>query len=164
MRWNVRCWSSDRREERGERRETGETRGEGDSFSSPEKNKEGILMKARGIAAVLAGILILGGSWVAAQSAKGNPKSGQLVYEQHCLRCHGLSLEGNGPDSHFLIVAPANLQSPRSRAKTDWEMLLAISQGVAFSPMHGWRDRLTQAQIEDVLAYIRMMAPFDTVS
>ena len=121
-------------------------------------------MKVRGIAVVLAGILILGSSWVSAQSAKGDPKNGQLVYEKHCLRCHGLSLEGNGPDSNFLIVAPANLQSLKSRTKTDWELLLAISHGVAFSPMHGWRERLTQDQIMDVLAYIRMMAPSDVVS
>ncbi len=121
-------------------------------------------MRKSGIVAAAVVAMILSGSWGLAQSARGNPKNGQLLYEQHCLRCHGLSLEGNGPDSHFLIVAPANLQSPRSRAKTDWELLLAITQGVAFSPMHGWRDRLTQDQIVDVLAYIRMMAPFDAVS
>lgn len=121
-------------------------------------------MRKTGIIAATAVAIILCGSWVLAQSVKGNPKNGQLIYEQHCLRCHGMSLEGNGPDSHFLIVAPANLQAPRSRAKTDWELLLAISQGVAFSPMHGWRERLTQDQIVDVLSYIRLMAPFDAVS
>jgi cytochrome c oxidase cbb3-type subunit 3 len=121
-------------------------------------------MKGKSIVAAVVTAIILGGSWVSAQSAKGDPKNGQLVYEQNCLRCHGLSLEGDGPDGRFLVVAPANLQSVRSRAKTDWELLLAISHGVAFSPMHGWRDRLTQEQILDVLAYIRMMAPSDVVS
>jgi mono/diheme cytochrome c family protein len=121
-------------------------------------------MKARGIAVILIGVFMLGSGWVSAQSAKGDPKNGQLVYEKNCLRCHGLSLEGDGPDGRFLIVGPANLQSLRSRSKTDWELLLAISHGVAFTPMHGWRDRLTQEQILDVLAYIRMMAPSDVVS
>jgi cytochrome c oxidase cbb3-type subunit 3 len=120
-------------------------------------------MKTAAVAAAMFA-LIMGGSWIHAQSTGGNPKNGQLIYEQHCLRCHGLSLEGDGPDSKFLVVVPANLQSPRSRAKTDWELLLAITQGVAFSPVHGWRDRLTQDQIVDVLAYIRMMAPFDAIS
>lgn len=121
-------------------------------------------MRARDIAVALISVMILGSGWVSAQGAKGDPKNGQLVYEKHCLRCHGLSLEGNGPDSNFLIVAPANLQSLKSRTKTDWELLLAISHGVAFSPMHGWRERLTPDQIMDVLAYIRMMAPPDVVS
>lgn len=121
-------------------------------------------MKAKGMAVVLVGIILLAGGWVSAQSAKGDPKNGQLVYEKNCLRCHGIHLEGDGPDGRFLIVAPANLQALRSRTKTDWELLLAISHGVAFTPMHGWRDRLTQEQIQDVLAYIRMMAPSDIVS
>jgi hypothetical protein len=30
--------------------------------------------------------------------------------------------------------------------------------------MHGWQDRLAQDQMQDVLAYVRMMAPFDVVS
>ena len=121
-------------------------------------------MIATTIAMAFAGLLVLGGSWVAAQTVRGDTKNGQVLYEQHCLRCHGQKLDGNGPDSRSLIVAPANLTSPRSRGKTDWELLLAISHGVVFSPMHGWQDRLTQDQIQDVLAYIRMMAPFDAVS
>lgn len=108
--------------------------------------------------------IITGSSWVAAQGERGDAKNGQAVYEQHCLRCHGLALDGNGPDGRFLIVSPANLQSRRSRAKTDWELLVTITHGVIFSPMHGWRDRLTDEQILDVLSYIRMMAPFDAVS
>ncbi len=109
-------------------------------------------------------LIILSSAWVAAQTARGNPQTGQVVYEQHCLRCHGDKLDGNGPDGHYLIVPPANLQSPQSRAKTDWELLITISNGVLFSPMHGFRGRLTDQQMLDVLSYIRMMAPFDAVS
>ena len=121
-------------------------------------------MKTRSIAMALAGILVLAGTWATAQTLRGDTRNGQMLYEQHCLRCHGQKLDGNGPDSRFLIVAPANLTSLRSRGKTDWELLLAISQGVVFSSMHGWQDRLAQDQMQDVLSYIRMMAPFDAVS
>jgi cytochrome c oxidase cbb3-type subunit 3 len=99
-----------------------------------------------------------------AQAIRGNPSNGQAIYEKNCLRCHGKNLDGQGPDARTLIVPPANLQSPGSRAKTDWELLITISHGVMFSPMHGWRERLTQDQILDVLSYIRMMAPFDAIS
>jgi cytochrome c oxidase cbb3-type subunit 3 len=103
-------------------------------------------------------------SWVSAQVIQGNPKAGQIVYEKNCLRCHGNKLDGTGPDSQDLIVRPANLQSQGSRAKTDWELLVTITNGALFTPMHGFRGKLTDEQILDVLSYIRMMAPFDTVS
>lgn len=82
------------------------------------------------------------------------------IYQQHCLRCHGQAGDGLGPDARSLIVPPENLQSPRSRSKTDRELMLSISQGVLFSPMHGWRDRLSEQEMRDVLSYIRSFAPF----
>jgi cytochrome c oxidase cbb3-type subunit 3 len=103
-------------------------------------------------------------SAVSAQTARGNPKAGESIYKQHCLRCHGEKLDGNGPDAPDLIVRPANLQSTQSRTKTDWELLVALSNGVLFSPMHSYRGKLTDAQMLDVLSYIRSMAPFDAVS
>jgi len=107
-------------------------------------------------------LMVMGcSSWVAAQTARGNPESGQVVYEKNCLRCHGDKLDGNGPDGKDLIVRPANLQSITSRSKTDWELLITISHGAAFTPMHGFRGKLTDQQVMDVLAYVRMMAPFD---
>jgi cytochrome c oxidase cbb3-type subunit 3 len=109
-------------------------------------------------------LIFIGTSWVSAQVSRGNPKIGQGVYEQQCLRCHGSKLDGNGPDSEDLIVRPANLQSRITRSKTDWELLVAISNGVLFSPMHGFRDKLTDEQILDVLSYIRAISPPDVVS
>ena len=102
--------------------------------------------------------------WVAAQMSRGNPSAGQRVYEEQCLRCHGSKLDGKGPDSEDLIVRPTNLQSPITRAKTDWELLVAISNGVLFSPMHSFRGKLTDQQMLDVLSYIRVMSPPDIVS
>jgi cytochrome c oxidase cbb3-type subunit 3 len=104
-------------------------------------------------------LMFLSTSAVFAQVIRGDSKAGQGVYEQQCLRCHGAKLDGNGPDSKDLIVRPANLQSQISRSKTDWELLVAISNGVLFSPMHSFRGKLTDQQMLDVLAYIRAMSP-----
>ena len=103
-------------------------------------------------------------SVVLAQVVRGDAKAGQAVYEQHCLRCHGAKLDGNGPDSHDLIVRPADLRSHTTRSKTDWELLVAISNGVLFTPMHGFRGKLTDQQLLDVLAYIRSVSPQDISS
>ncbi|MEC4890250.1 MAG: cytochrome c [Nitrospira sp.] len=109
-------------------------------------------------------LMFLATSWVSAQVLRGNPKEGQALYEKNCLRCHGNTLDGNGPDSRDLIVRPANLQSPLIRSKTDWELLVTISNGVLFSPMHGFRGKLTDQQMLDVLSYIRSVAPPDMIS
>ena len=120
-------------------------------------------MNIRVILSVL--LLVMGyASWGTAQTVRGNPQSGQVVYEKNCLRCHGAQLDGKGPDSQDLIVRPANLQSPITRSKSDWELLVAISNGVLFTPMHSFRGKLTDQQMLDVLSYIRTVSPPDIVS
>ena len=109
-------------------------------------------------------IILMATSWVSAQVVRGNPKTGKAIYVQHCLRCHGENLDGNGPDAQYLIVRPANFRSQSSRYKTDWELLVTIANGVLFTPMHGFRGKLTDEEMLDVLSYIRSMAPFDAIS
>lgn len=121
------------------------------------------MRRAIAIIGSILGVIVFS-SWVAAQSERGNPKIGQALYEQHCLRCHGLAGAGNGPDAPFLIVPPANFQSARSRSKSDMELMNTIMHGVVFSPMHGWGSRLTEQQLWDVLSYIRIMVPFNPVA
>jgi mono/diheme cytochrome c family protein len=95
-----------------------------------------------------------------AETGFGNPKRGKQIYEQLCARCHGVKLDGRGPEAPSLRSAPADLQSLSSRTKSDWELLIIISYGVMYTPMHGYRDVLTELDIRDVLSFIRMEAPF----
>ena len=120
------------------------------------------MRKAVCVIGVLAVIAL--GSWANAQQGLGNPKAGQAVFQQNCLRCHGEGGDGTGLEGRYLIVPPANFQAPKSRLKTDYELFTIISYGLAVSPMHGWRDRLTEEQIWDVISYIRMLAPFSPIS
>lgn len=103
------------------------------------------------------------GSLVAAESLSGNPKKGEVLYKQHCVGCHGAAGDGLGPNIKELIVPPENFRAPKSRTKTDMELYIAIKQGVLFSPMHGWADRLSDQEIRDVLRYIRSVAPFNPI-
>ena len=108
---------------------------------------------------VAAGLCLVGvhASWVQAQSEWGDPSNGRQVYEQHCLRCHGEKLDGHGSEALSLIAPPTDLNSPLSRSKSDWELLVPIYHGVMFTPMHAFRDRLPYDQIRDALSYIRLM-------
>lgn len=102
--------------------------------------------------------------WCFSQEPLGNPKEGKVLYEKHCANCHGANGTGDGPDTQFLMVQPANFHSLASRSKTDWDLMTIITFGAAFSPMHGWADRLTEEERWDVLRYIRLLAPFNPMA
>lgn len=111
------------------------------------------------IGAILLAVLIVvvASSWVAAQ---GRTANGQVLYDEYCARCHGLTGKGDGPDAPRLTVQPANFHTARSRAKTDFELLTTISYGIAFSPMHAWRGRVTDEELLELVRYIRELAPY----
>lgn len=119
---------------------------------------------SRFVAVFLSLIMISSASWVVAEVGHGNAKRGGEIYRALCLRCHGEKLDGHGPDAQDLKMAPANLQSLSSRMKSDWELLVVLSHGVMFTPMHGFRDLLKEQEMKDVLSYIRMEAPFKPVT
>lgn len=129
------------------------------------KRAEGGILRRhtrRQLALIIAALLVIIGcsAGVAAQINGGRPRSGQAIYDEYCFRCHGLTGHGDGPEAKDQIVPPANFLSTRSRAKSEIELFTIISYGIAFSPMHGWRDRLSEEEIFEVIAYIRQLAPF----
>jgi mono/diheme cytochrome c family protein len=105
-------------------------------------------------------VLILVRSWAVAEMRPPNPKNGETIYQEHCLRCHGQAGDGLGADARDLIEPPVNFQALKSRSKSDTELMRSISHGELLSPMHGWRDRLSEQEMVDVLSYIRTLAPF----
>jgi mono/diheme cytochrome c family protein len=109
-------------------------------------------------------IVLFSTSWGIAEILSGNPKHGARIYQQLCLRCHGEKLDGRGPEAQDLKAMPTDLQSASSRTKSDWELLVIVAHGVMFTPMHGFRDKLSEQDIKDVLSYIRTEAPFRPIS
>ena len=111
----------------------------------------------------LAAVLLVStaGGWVGAQGPPGVSPAGQAVYDEYCLRCHGLQGDGDGPEARHLMVPPANFHTPQSRAKSELDLLTIISYGIAFSPMHAWQGQLTEEQILAVIDYIRTLAPYE---
>ena len=126
----------------------------------PRKVRTQYPMRSLIVVAVVALLTLLVSQVVKAENGLGNPKRGKNIYDRVCLRCHGEKLDGRGPEAQFLKIAPTDLQSLSSRTKSDWELLIVIGHGVMFTPMHGYRDLLSEQDIKDVLSYIRIEAPF----
>ncbi|HKT34188.1 MAG TPA: cytochrome c [Nitrospira sp.] len=95
---------------------------------------------------------------LAAQEYPPDLSRGKAVYERHCLTCHGPAGWGDGPTAESLKVRPADFHRFRSSLKSDDELLRTIEHGIVFSPMHSWRGQLTDGEMQDVLAYIRLFS------
>ncbi len=83
---------------------------------------------------------------------------GKGMYERHCRDCHGSGGRGDGPAAASLKIQPADFHRSRSFLKSDEELLRTIEHGIVFSPMHAWRGQLTDGEMQDVLAYVRLLS------
>ncbi|MCP9451813.1 MAG: cytochrome c [Nitrospira sp.] len=93
-----------------------------------------------------------------AQEYPPDLERGKALYTRYCRSCHGDHGEGDGPASETLPVPPPNFRHLRSILQSDEDLLKTIEHGNVFSPMHGWRGRLADGEMQDVLAYIRLLA------
>jgi mono/diheme cytochrome c family protein len=93
-----------------------------------------------------------------AQDYPADISRGKVIYERHCMTCHGPRGYGDGPNALLLTITPANFHRPGSFMKSDESLLRMIEHGGVFSPMHSWRGRLTDGEMQDVLAYIRLLS------
>lgn len=82
---------------------------------------------------------------------------GKLPYDLHCARCHGPKGIGDGPQARHLTVPPPNFQSATFQSQSDDQILNSIEFGEVRSQMHAAKGRLTDAQMQDVMAYIRQL-------
>ncbi|WP_447976885.1 c-type cytochrome [Candidatus Nitrospira bockiana] len=105
------------------------------------------------VAAVCLSVAAIG--WASQRGGDEEVRPGHLVYRLHCARCHGATGLGDGPQAKDLKVRPTNFQSPAFQTKSDDQVLRSIEFGEVDSPMHAWRDRLTDEEIREVLSYLR---------
>jgi len=121
-------------------------------------------MKGTVLIGVLSGLTIVVSSWALAETKLGHSPepgipTGHLLYNQHCLRCHGVALDGKGPDAASLKVPPANFHLYLSRLKDDADLKKTIKEGKQFLGMHNWEDTFNDEQVRDLILYIRSAAP-----
>jgi mono/diheme cytochrome c family protein len=109
----------------------------------------------------LAGFLLLISPSISSLYAQDYPADlmrGKATYERDCQNCHGSGGRGDGPAAASLTIQPADFHRFRSFLKSDEELLRTIEHGVVFSPMHAWRGQLTDEEMQDILAYVRLLS------
>jgi aldose sugar dehydrogenase len=79
---------------------------------------------------------------------RGNP--GMLLYTERCAGCHGVDVAGGR--------APSLFDDVWTRVKTDDDIARLITEGVPETEMFPQKDLLTEAQIWQIVAYIRTAA------
>lgn len=103
--------------------------------------------------------MFLNGKGAFAQSPEGQPQPGQILFEEHCLECHGRTGDGRGPVGYYLAVEPADFLSIESRRKSKSELFTIIKDGIRSDEMHGWEKILSDQDIHNLVRYIRTLAP-----
>ena len=92
---------------------------------------------------------------------------GKSVYDTHCTECHGAEGKGDGPSAPYVAPHPRDFSTGRYKIRstetgsvpTDDDLLRSVRQGLYGTAMPGWGRILSDADIQDVVAYIKTMSP-----
>ncbi len=104
---------------------------------------------------MLGASLMLTGLWQAGHAAApaGDARKGKIIFIKYCSGCHGTTGQGDG--YRLLGPSPADLTG-LSPERDDAELLKTIHEGKPNMP--AWRERFTDEESRDVLAYVRTLA------
>src|SRR5262245_30760909 len=100
-------------------------------------------------------------------AAQDQPGRGRLLYQLHCVECHGESGRGDGPAAAFLSPRPRDLTSGRFKIRTtesgsvatDEDLIQSVRQGLYGSAMPAWNRILSDGDVHDVVSYIKTFSP-----
>jgi mono/diheme cytochrome c family protein len=84
----------------------------------------------------------------------------QVLYNDHCERCHGRTGKGDGPDATKFSTSPRDLtDASRMSAQSDGELFYKISEGR--KPMPEFKTKLTEGQRWQLVLLMRSLAGTD---
>jgi mono/diheme cytochrome c family protein len=98
-------------------------------------------------------------------SNSGNPvpktaesvAAGKTVFMQDCAVCHGTDGHGDGPAAARLNPPPADLYAAHVDYHSDQQLYDWIRDGINGSAMTGFKGKLSDQQIWDVVNYVRSL-------
>ena len=85
-------------------------------------------------------------------------EKGKVIFEEHCVECHGEKGDGRGAVGPYLEEQrPANLLAEQTRTRSDDALFEIIQYGVHVE-MPGWEDVLDDQEIVNAVKYLRVLA------
>jgi cbb3-type cytochrome c oxidase subunit III len=118
-----------------------------------------------GLVAIFTG-LIAGTLWCARLTVEAQPR-GKAVYDAHCVECHGSSGKGDGASAAYLTPRPRDFTTGKYKirstetgtAPSDDDLIGSVRRGLYATAMPGWDRILSDAEIGDVVEYVKSLAP-----
>lgn len=110
-----------------------------------------------GAVLIAASVLSIGESRAA--QGKGNAVAGRQIYLESCQICHGPTGNGDSDMAAYLTPPSANLTAKATQAKTDAQLRKIILEGRPGTAMSSYAGAFEEAQLADLLAYIRSLKP-----
>lgn len=87
-------------------------------------------------------------------AAGGDAAKGKAIFQAKCVTCHGPEGKGDGPLGHKLEPPAGDFTSTGSKKKSETELLAIIQNGKPKTAMVAWKKQLSDAEIQDLLAYV----------
>lgn len=125
---------------------------------------------ARTIAAAFSLALVTMAVAVPATGQQGDAKRGEAIYAKRCVVCHGKEGDGDGAAAERLNPPPRDFTEGQYKFKTtgfddvvpnDADLLRMIRDGMPGTSMPGWSDVLSDQDMQDLVAYIKIFAGLD---
>lgn len=91
-------------------------------------------------------------------SLMGDPDLGYGLYQKYCVVCHGEDGDGEGIMTKLMDISPTDHSSPSAmNVVSNAELMETIQYGKGeFMP--GWKDILSEPEIEALISYIRLLS------
>jgi mono/diheme cytochrome c family protein len=114
--------------------------------------KEDVLMKCRLLQGAVSAFLVFSLFLVFLPAARADEAAD--LYKSKCAMCHGPDGSGNTPTGKAMKVA--DLRSDEVQKKTDAQLIESTTNGKG--KMTPFKGKLTDAQIKDLVKYVRELA------
>jgi mono/diheme cytochrome c family protein len=84
--------------------------------------------------------------------------TGQALYQQNCVTCHGLQGDGNGPAGAYLTPKPRNFQKDDFKLGDSVAAIAnTIDNGIQSSPMPAFKGRFQPEELIDLAKYVLLL-------